>query len=197
MRRLVQLAKIGRVFPNVSIVLVNYSVRDRCKLRGIDNYQFPTMRELVIETNGSFDWNKLPKNPNIRYLTVFNAKVNFTSITKRRYPSLEYLTIKLFGPKGRFWKLSDLPKHTTIRRIDLVNMEPENKLTVEMIRPLMSKTKFPDLKIIGVLNKWSMTVEDIWDIWLFLNKNKIQFRYTCSEYDFSDGNIRWLDGSIS
>jgi len=150
------------------------------------------MRELVIESKGSFYWKKFPKNPNVRCFTVFNASLDLTSITKEKYPNLEYLTFKLFGPKGRFSKLSDLPKLVTITRIDLVNMEPENKLTVEMIKPLLSKTRFPNLKKIGVLNDWSMPLEAIWDIWLCLKEDKIHFRYTCSEYDFSDGNVRWL-----
>jgi len=189
MKRLVRLAKLGRTFPNVSIVLVNWTVANRCLLSGVDVHQFPSMSDLVVESIGSFYWRRLPKNPKIKSLTVLHAKLDLRTITKKRYPNLEYLAFKLFGPTGRYWKLSDLPKHSRITRIDLVNMEPGNELTVDMIKPL-SKTRFPNLKMVGVFNEWSMSIQGIQDLWLFLQKKKLNFRYTCGNYDFSNGDVR-------
>lgn len=152
------------------------------------------MCELVVESSEPIEWSRLDGNPSLKTFTVLNTRLDLRLITKKRFPNLQHLTFKPYGPNGRFYKTSDLPKLSSITRIDLVNMEPENEITVKMVRPL---SLFPNLKVIGVLNGWSMPVQQILCVWSFLLKRNVHFRYTCRDYDFSDGKVHWFTERIS
>jgi len=186
MKRLVRIAKIGRMFLNVSIVLVNWENPTKNVLRHINRERFPSMCELVVESNASFAWSTLQDNPNVKIFTVLNARLNLKSITKERFANLEYLTFKPSSYKD----LAKLPNNRTITRIDLVNIDLKSGLTVNMMKPL-ARSRFPNLKMVGVLTEVAFPVKTIHAVWSHLLRKHLHFRYTCRDYDFTDGRVTW------
>jgi len=184
MKRLARLAKMGRVFPNVYIVLINYDRPWNRVLKYISQDRFPSMCELVVESKGSLKWSELPSNPNVKTFTVLNGRCDLGLVTKERFPNLEYLTFKPYG----YSDLSSLRGSQTITRIDLVNIDLKKGLNVEMVK-YVSKTKFPNLKMIGVLTERPFPVNDILAVWSYLQRKHIRFRFTCRDYDFTDGKV--------